>query len=534
MAVLIESAVRIIVLAAVVAAGLRILRIASPRVTHHAWTSVCGVMLLLPAIVAWVPEAVVPIVPPRTTAVAVNAPAPNSVDVAQPLTTTTTVAAEGRVRPVTWRFFAAGVYVIGCGLLLTGLTFGWWQARTMRRQATYISGRLTHPRCVTPVTLGLWSPVVILPPDWVTWHEADLAAVLAHEEEHVRRRDPMVAFVTLINRAVFWFHPLAWWLQREIAALSEQACDAAVVSSGHDEERYARVLMRFARAAAVVGGRLAPLGTAMAGAGLTRRLRMLEMPPQLPSSTPRTPWITAVYITVIFICTAATPTTQSSAVSAARSADWRTNSSEHFEVLYTPGQEDRAARVAREAEEAYARLTSSLKYDLAERVAVILLGPAMPKVEATTQDVVRRSGIQGRSRIVLSMDDPRPGAIVHELTHTFSIEIVPNIASTTPWLMEGFAEHTRGVWEAANLERVRRAVQADGIPTVTAMGDAHWGQALFDYIVAQSGEEGVRRFFFALRSRAQVGPAIQMAFGVSPTAFDQAFSGYVKDRFGVR
>ena len=48
------------------------------------------------------------------------------------------------------------------------------------------------------------------------------------------------------------------------------------------------------------------------------------------------------------------------------------------------------------------------------------------------------------------------------------------------------------------------------------------------------GEEGLRRFFFALRSRTDVGDAVQMASGVSPAAFGQAFAGYVKDRFGAR
>ena len=49
-----------------------------------------------------------------------------------------------------------------------------------------------------------------------------------------------MALLTLINRAVFWFHPLAWWLRRRIATLSEQACDAVVVSGGHDAERSPR------------------------------------------------------------------------------------------------------------------------------------------------------------------------------------------------------------------------------------------------------------------------------------------------------
>jgi hypothetical protein len=170
----------------------------------------------------------------------------------------------------------------------------------------------------------------------------------------------------------------------------------------------------------------------------------------------------------------------------------------------------------------------SLGYDLSQRVRVILTGPASPVAGGA-----RRGRGAGAPAIVLSMNDRRPLALVHELAHAFTGEIAPNLQRTAPWLAEGFAEHARGVWDPADLGSVRRAVQAGGIPAVTAMPDSHWGQALFDYIVVRTGEEGVRRFFFALRARAEVGAAIQMAFGVPPAEFGQTFAGYLRDRFGV-
>ena len=100
MAVLVESALRIIVLAAGVAVGLRVLRVASPRVAHHAWTGVCAVMLLLPAIVAWAPEALVPILPPQTQAVDVDAPAPGSGAMVEPVSLDgMTIVSIARLRP---------------------------------------------------------------------------------------------------------------------------------------------------------------------------------------------------------------------------------------------------------------------------------------------------------------------------------------------------------------------------------------------------------------------------------------------------
>lgn len=532
MDVMIETSVRIIVLAAVVAAGLRVIRI-SPRVAHQAWTGVCAVMLVLPATVAWAPEAGVPVLPSSTAQVStLRAPSRASTVVqsgAADVTPTETAARTG----VSWRLIAGGVYGTGVVFLLTGLAFGCWRARTMIQQATRINGRLTHPRCVTPITVGLWSPVVILPPDWLDWDPSDLAAVLAHEEEHVRRRDPLVAFVALLNRAAFWFHPFAWWLQREIATLSEQACDAAVLSRGHDEVRYAAALVRFARTAAQAGGRIASVGTPMPGAGLRRRLHLLEAP--LPQATHRRWWITAGYAIAVIVCAGATPTrAQAPAAIPTGSNGWRSSASDHFEIFASTDQEGRVAGVTQEAEAAYARLTTLLKYDLTTRVPLIVVGRSVSRNDGRVEERVPRSATPGRPSIVIFPDDPRPNAIVHELTHAFTFEILPNVTRTAPWLMEGLAEHMRGTWDPASLASVRRAVQARGIPTVTAMKDVHWGHALFDYIVERSNEDGLRRFLFALRARSDLGDAIQMAFGTPPSAFSEALASYVTGRFGAQ
>ena len=85
---------------------------------------------------------------------------------------------------------------------------------------------------------------------------------------------PLVAAIALLNRAIFWFHPLAWWLPRTISRLSEQACDAAVIARGYDRDVYMSCLLRFARRVADADGRIAPLSSAMPGAGLAERLGM--------------------------------------------------------------------------------------------------------------------------------------------------------------------------------------------------------------------------------------------------------------------
>src|SRR5687767_5175048 len=221
MAILAESAVRVTLLAFGVAVVLRALRIRSPRLAHTAWTVVTVVMLLLPVFVAWGPRLAVPLLHTGTTP-ATFAPGGSDVASAKPEDGPMTAAAsEGSQPGMSWATLAMVVYVGGVGILLLRLAMGLRRTRAMRRGGLQTKGRLTHPDCVTPMTVGLVAPAVILPTDWANWDGAELSAVLAHEEEHVRRRDPFVTAVALFNRAIFWFHPLAWWLPREMVRLSE-------------------------------------------------------------------------------------------------------------------------------------------------------------------------------------------------------------------------------------------------------------------------------------------------------------------------
>jgi hypothetical protein len=97
-----------------------------------------------------------------------------------------------------------------------------------------------------PFTAGWSEPAIVLPARWRTWDEFKLRSILLHELGHVRRQDWATSVAAAINRAVFWCHPQAWWLERKLAALAEEACDSAAIASKTDEQRYAGVLLEFA------------------------------------------------------------------------------------------------------------------------------------------------------------------------------------------------------------------------------------------------------------------------------------------------
>ncbi|MEZ6127664.1 MAG: M56 family metallopeptidase [Planctomycetaceae bacterium] len=115
-----------------------------------------------------------------------------------------------------------------------------------------------------PVTVGWWKPTVLLPASWRDWSTSKLEAVLAHEVTHVARRDFVVAVLAEVNRCMYWFHPMSWWLRRTLSDLAEEACDDAAIGLTGNPAGYARHLLEVAAALTHGRGRLVHPGLSMA------------------------------------------------------------------------------------------------------------------------------------------------------------------------------------------------------------------------------------------------------------------------------
>jgi beta-lactamase regulating signal transducer with metallopeptidase domain len=189
---------------------------------------------------------------------------------------------------IPWNAFAAGIYLAVASILLVrffvGIMFGHrlLQASpridepnlTVKLASRARAARLTRiPRAAeselisVPLTLGALRSMILLPADWREWDDAKLDAVLAHEVSHVARRDALTQRLSLLHRAIFWFSPLAWWLDRHLANLAEQASDEAALACGADRKHYARTLLEFFEALHAAPSRVWWQGVAMAKAG---------------------------------------------------------------------------------------------------------------------------------------------------------------------------------------------------------------------------------------------------------------------------
>src|SRR5207247_252393 len=152
-------------------------------------------------------------------------------------------------------------------------------------------------------------------------------------------------------------------------------------------------------------------------------------------------------------------------------------------------------------------------------------------------------------RMVLPIDSPSDqlyGLIVHELTHQFEFDIIPQslIRRSVPlWVNEGLSDYERGLWSPMDLMTVRDAAVADIVPKMSELegyGNSgnprliyNLGHAVFEFIEAKFGKEGIRQYLFALRKSVIGGgeDAYEEALRMKKDEFDEAFERYLKELF---
>ena len=103
----------------------------------------------------------------------------------------------------------------------------------------------TSPNSMEPGVVGILHPVLLWP-EGISQHldDAHLEAILAHEVCHVQRRDNLTSTIHMLVEALFWFHPLVWWLEKRLIDERERACDEAVLQLGKQPQVYAESILK--------------------------------------------------------------------------------------------------------------------------------------------------------------------------------------------------------------------------------------------------------------------------------------------------
>lgn len=166
----------------------------------------------------------------------------------------------------------------------------WTRLQGQGRQARVVVSR----DVTSPSVLGLWTPLIALPPSALALERATLDAVLVHEHAHVQRRDDIAQLVQHVIGACLVMHPAVWWISRMLTVEREAACDDWVVLLAASRRQYATCLLDVAG-----GGRgweLLPVNMDGGRSQLAHRIRRLVDGRRLRQL--RTSWGTRVVVPI--------------------------------------------------------------------------------------------------------------------------------------------------------------------------------------------------------------------------------------------
>jgi bla regulator protein blaR1 len=144
------------------------------------------------------------------------------------------------------------------------------------RRAEHVTGirkrveMLLSRATLEPGIFGMARPVLVWP-EGISEHleTPHLEAIIAHELWHVRRRDNLAAVIHMFVEAIFWFHPLVWWLGARLVDERERACDEQVLELGSERQVYAESILKVCEFC--VGSPLACV-SGVTGADLKKRM----------------------------------------------------------------------------------------------------------------------------------------------------------------------------------------------------------------------------------------------------------------------
>lgn len=165
---------------------------------------------------------------------------------------TTSLITISQASDANWTLLFGLLWAAGALVVALRWFIAWRAADSIVRAARPVPGSPLDARvtdaAIEPAVARVFRPVVLLPSALLgRLTPEQLGAVLAHEREHIERHDNLTAHLHRLVQTLFWFHPLVWWIGRQMLEERENACDEAVLEHGHDAHEYAEGILAVCR-----------------------------------------------------------------------------------------------------------------------------------------------------------------------------------------------------------------------------------------------------------------------------------------------
>jgi beta-lactamase regulating signal transducer with metallopeptidase domain len=170
--------------------------------------------------------------------------------------------------PASWAIYLLSAWAGGATLLLLRLSAGLWQVHRLRSECKPVELASVDPEiaaifrefgsssqtklCVSrqvsaPAAIGFFRPAIVFPA-WLLpqLSAAEIEVILLHENAHLCRWDQWSNLAQKFVKAVFFFHPAVWWIERRLTLEREMACDDMVLAQCASPKAYASFLITIA------------------------------------------------------------------------------------------------------------------------------------------------------------------------------------------------------------------------------------------------------------------------------------------------
>lgn len=216
---------------------------------------------------------------------------------------------------------------------------------------------------------------------------------------------------------------------------------------------------------------------------------------------------------------------------------WEYIQTNHFDIYYSQNGYELAEFTADAAEDAYESIRKILRYDINNRIPMVVYNSHNEFQQTNVVDEYMEEGIGGvtelfKNRVVIPFEGNYSQfrhVIHHELVHAvindmfYGGSIQSIIASRSPfmlplWMNEGFAEYASMKWETNSDMFIRDATIQNYLPPIDYLNGYfayRGGQSVWYYIANKYGEQKISEIMNRMRSTRSVEQGLKSTIGLT-------------------
>ncbi|MBN1465627.1 PD40 domain-containing protein, partial [candidate division KSB1 bacterium] len=236
-----------------------------------------------------------------------------------------------------------------------------------------------------------------------------------------------------------------------------------------------------------------------------------------------------------------------------KTLEWQYLQSEHFDIYFTDGGESIAAFTARVAEESYVLLRHDLRYELVDRIKILVYNSHNDFGQTNVDLSPPEESVGGfteffKNRVVIPYEgewEKFRHVIHHELTHAYMLQMVYGAGAQSIitgltqfqlplWFIEGLAEYQSRGWDIESDMFMRDATVNGYLPDIPYLNGFlayKGGQSVLRYIAETYGDEKVGELLNKMKMNKNALRGIKESIGIDLEELTKRWQLYLKRKY---